>query len=148
MKEILWSQGLNETDPGKLVIDGVLSDYTQSVVQDNALELIYPKTALLLKRHTANSLTSTSYKLRFKSGWLILEGNYEEKDDSGRNRVYCFAVKSINYKRLQSSILSTSKKINCTPNDRDLAETKHTMNTIKNIVICTLTILAITLCLL
>ena len=113
MKNVLWSQGISETDPGYFVIDGQESRYsTSNVEQEEALIIMNTgKFELIYKKEKDSSL-----KLKQNKEWLYIEGSFNEKDTIGRIRVYRFLTNQ----KIPSEIIQTlknyAKKINCTIN--------------------------------
>lgn len=113
MKNVLWSQGISETDPGYFVIDGQESRYSTSnadqkealiIMNTGNFELIYKKEKI------------SPFKLKQNKEWLYIEGSFNEKDTIGRIRVFRFLTNQ----KIPSEIIQTLKnyasKINCTIN--------------------------------
>ena len=102
MKNVLWSQGISETDPGYFVIDGQESRYsTSNVEQEEALIIMNTgKFELIYKKEKDSSL-----KLKQNKEWLYIEGSFNEKDTIGRIRVYRFLTNQ----KIPSEIIQTLK---------------------------------------
>ena len=149
-KEILWSQGCNETDSDYMIIDGAISRYTGTSEQTMAVSVLQSDGSLTLCKHNKRRKTSPSFKVRKKCRWTIIDGNYEEKDDSNRHRVYSIAIRSHRPDKVISSLLSNSKKIGCTPMNGDAAvanETLKIFNTISLILVLCAIVMIIAICL-
>lgn len=139
-KEILWSQGCNETDLDYLTIDGVDGRYTGSSEQTKAIAILQSDGSLTICKHNNRRHTSLTFKVRKRCLWTIIDGNYEEKDDANRHRVYSFAFRGHKTRNVISSLLSNSQKIGCTPINGDIEVASKTLkifNTISLIpIIC------------
>lgn len=125
MENILWSQGLNETDKGFMIIDGVLSRYAQTIEQNQALAILHSDSYKTIADNRKCPKTSPSFKLKRMKEWTCIEGNFIERDDFNRLRVYTFACKSHSSKKVISSLLFNSKLLDCTPMQEDIDAVKN-----------------------
>ncbi len=145
MKNILWSQGLNETDKGFMIIDGVLTRYSQTIEQNQALSILHSNSFKTITDNIKCPKTSPSFKLKRMKEWTCIEGNFMEKDDFNRLRVYTFACKSHSSKKVISSLLRNSKIIGCTPMQEDIIAVKNNFNKLQIItsILCVTIVLTI-----
>lgn len=128
MNTVLWSQGVNETDPGYFVIDGNYSRYSKTnKEQEEVLFLMNTSQFKALYRHRDGDGTSPSFVFKKNNNWCYLEGNFKEKDASGRLRVFRFITNLRKSNDIIKTLAEYANKIGCTVNDNDVKQLKKTL---------------------
>ena len=145
----MWSQGLSETDKDFLLIDCILNRYTKTVEQNHALSILFSSKFKTIADNKKRPNTSPSFKLKRMRGWTCVEGNFLEKDDANRLRVYIFACKSHSADKVISSLQENSKLLGCTPMQEDINTIKKN-NKIQfiKIALCLMIVAIVGICLL
>lgn len=128
MKAVLWSQGVFATDLEYFVIDGIPSRYSGSQEQEEALVMMNTTPFVLIKKHRDQEKTSPSFVVKKNKEWLYVEGNFNEKDQADRLRVFRFAIRSKNADEVISTLESYAKQMGCTVNQFDLKELRELCN--------------------
>lgn len=109
MNAILCVQGTSPTSQSDLIIDGKLLKYNHLDEQDLALGFINTLKKILVYQHRDRDGTSPSYRLSISSKtdgirWIILQGNYKDKDEVGRLIGFKYAAKLQNSNLVQTFI--------------------------------------------
>ena len=128
MNTVLWSQGVNETDPGYFVIDGNYSRYSKTnKEQEEVLILMNTSQFKTLNRHRDGDDTSPSFVAKKDNNWYYLEGNFKEKDASGRLRIFRFMTNLRKSDDIIKTLTEYANKIGCTVDDNDVKQLKKTL---------------------
>ena len=152
-KAFLWSQALNTTSNDFCVIDGTFSEYDRTVEQYEALSEMN-RSDFRQQAVSHPEGCSPSFRKRKRKGWLYVQGNYQEKDDIGRLRVYRFIIKSDDWSEARQTLVAYSQQIGCTPFAADLEQLESNKNNLKKtvlwiiitIALAIITVLAISFC--
>ena len=128
MDRILWSQGESPPEAAYFVIDGNPSRYCQDLIQNKAIRLIQSKKFKITSCHGENPNTTSAYKLKRRFRWICVEGNFNEIDDFGRNRVYSYAFRSHSAESLLNLLIMDARQIGCSIDSRDAIAIRKSIN--------------------
>ena len=130
METILWTQ--NETPDAKetFVIDGNISAYEGSVLQDEAFARLLAAREhkskffaegikIMQEKHPDLHLSENLQCYQSSKGTLI-QASYNEKDESGRRMPYIFFANTVDWKTISRLLGENSQKINRTCYAKDL----------------------------
>lgn len=149
MESIMWSQGTNSTDEAFILIDGILTRYSKTVEQNHALSILFSSKFRTIADNKKCPNTSPSFKLKRMRGWTCVEGNFLERDEADRLRVYIFACKSHSTDKVISSLQNNSKLLGCTlmQEDINIIKKNNKIQLIK-IALCLMIVAIVGICLL
>lgn len=139
MKHCLFVQWKKPTDASRYVIDGTVSEYSGTEIQDKLMRLLaeVPKYKEICNNKGRIDLSPSlrcSY-LRTKSSVLhFIEGNFEETDFAGRKMVYIFMTRETDSAKAVGILKEYSALLGVTPHLEDLEEIRKQNFTKKNLL--------------
>lgn len=130
METILWTQNEDPDMKETFIIDGIISTYEGTALQDKAFaflltvrkqrnEFFAKKIKILKERNPELRLSEDLQCYRSSQGTLI-QASYNEKDESGRRMPYMFFSKSLDWKTIGRQLRKDSTSIKRTCHARDL----------------------------
>ena len=135
----LFVQWKKPTDASRFVINGEISEYSGTELQDYFIRLFanIPKF-----KEICSNKGNSNYKHRRKNYLYFVEGNFEETDIAGRNLVYIFATEENDTSKVVKILQEYSSLLGVTPYARDIKEIKkYNFKKKKNnkIILCVIT---------
>lgn len=127
MGNFLFVQWKSPTDASRFVINGEVSEYSGTALQNNLMKILanVPKYKEICSSKNRNDLSPSfrcSYKKTKSSSLNVIEGNFEEKDFSGRNLVYIFATHEDDANKIVQVLKEYASLLGVTPHAEDLEE--------------------------
>ena len=156
MKSFLFVQWKNPTDPSRFVIDGIVSEYSGTELQDGMMKILanVPKYKEIRSNNSDKDLSPSfrcSYVNTKTSVLNFVEGNFEETACSGRKLVYIFATYENDSNVIAQNLKEYASLLGVSPNSKDLEEIQLTefkkkRKKINKIILCvTITIVILLL---
>lgn len=130
MRSYLFVQWIRPTDPSRFVIDGKVSEYSGTELQDNIIQVFadVPNFKEICSNKNRNDLSPSfrlSYKKTKNSILNVVEGNFEETDFAGRKLVYIFATKETDSIKIVQILQEYAALLGKTPHHEDIEEIKQ-----------------------
>ena len=130
MKNCLFVQWKRPTDASRFVIDGQVSEYSGTELQDNVMRLFagVPNNKEICSRKNRSDLSPSfrcSYKnLGHERSRYFVEGNFDEKDSADRNLVYIFSTLETEGIKVAQILQEYASLLGVTVHAEDLEEIK------------------------
>lgn len=127
MKHCLFVQWKKPTDPSRYVIDGMVSEYSGTEIQDKLMKLLaeVPKYKEICNNKGRIDLSPSFRCSYFRTKSFVfhfIEGNFEDTDFAGRKMVYIFMTSETDSVKAVEILKEYSALLGVTPHQEDLVE--------------------------
>lgn len=130
MRDCLFVQWKKPTDASRFVIDGVMSEYKGTELQNRIIKLLsdVPKFKEICNANGDDRLSPSfrcSYHNTKKTLLRFVEGNFEERDTAGRKLVYILCTSEQSSDKVADKLLEYANILGVTPNKSDIEEIRR-----------------------